>query len=153
MSFFSFGKKNDKNTNFMKNIHEKKPLNVLKNQFKSLSDDKKAQTRLETYGKEKSTAAHLAACHDDVHVMVFLISEKFDVTNLDKLGRNPLHIAIQQGNPRIIRLLCVVNSNLCHIKDNSGKLPIDYFDIAGDQKLYDFVHGLTSNPAIQSILW
>lgn len=74
-------------------------------------------------------------CTENPKLIKVLVEAGGAVDAQNKDGRTPLHqAAINNQNPAMIKALLKVNANP-NIKDNQGKIPVDYIDEDEDNKL------------------
>jgi len=79
---------------------------------------------------EGQTALHVLASdpsHPDPYGMVTyaLINAKANPNAIDCNGKTPLHLAVAAGNASVVAQLVAHGANQ-HLKDNTGKIPLDY---------------------------
>ncbi len=66
------------------------------------------------------------------------------INTLDNHGRSALHYAVHRSNAQAVDVLVTECANL-HIRDKSGKLPIDYADAHADRPMYAFLRRKMKN--------
>ena len=70
-------------------------------------------------------------------VAEYLVGKNAKGDTTDKQGRTPLHVAIQEGNRDIIKLLVESYPNILHTTDNEGNPPLEYaFQKGNDMVMY-----------------
>lgn len=88
-----------------------------------------------SYNENPAIEHWAGRCTENPELIKVLVEAGGDIDAQDKDGRTPLHwAAINNQNPAMIKALLKVNANP-NIKDNQGKIPVDYIDENEDNKL------------------
>ena len=86
---------------------------------------KNMAVHLNEQNQKGETVFHLAAQHDDVRILTYLVSKASNINIRDSNGETPLHRAVKSGNKKLIRLLLEHGANIDSVT-KMGETPLMY---------------------------